>query len=108
MDNPNVSEGKTIAIISYITLIGLIIAIVMNKEKKNNFAAFHIRQSLGIMILYLIVYLIFWAIYVPFLPTILYLLILVLWILGFMAAIQGEIKPVPLIGDYFQQWFKSI
>lgn len=44
----NVEEGKTIAIISYITYIGLIIAIVLNNDKKNSFAAFHIRQSLGI------------------------------------------------------------
>jgi len=41
-------EGKAIAIIAYITIIGLIIAFVMNAEKKNEFASYHIRQSLGI------------------------------------------------------------
>ena len=40
------SEGKNIAIISYITIIGLIIAFVMNNDKKDAFASYHIKQSL--------------------------------------------------------------
>jgi uncharacterized membrane protein len=43
-----VNEGKTIAIIAYITIIGLIIAFVMNNDKKNTFASYHIKQSLGL------------------------------------------------------------
>lgn len=43
-----VNEGKNIAIIAYITLIGLIIAFVMNTDKKNEFAKYHITQSLGL------------------------------------------------------------
>ena len=37
---------KSIAIIAYLTLIGLIVAFVMNNDKKQPFAAYHIRQSL--------------------------------------------------------------
>lgn len=37
-----IEEGKTIAIISYITVIGLIIALILNNDKKNLFAAYHI------------------------------------------------------------------
>ena len=48
MDSYTVKEGKTIAIISYITWIGLLIAFFMHNEKRNAFAAFHIRQSIGI------------------------------------------------------------
>jgi len=40
-------QGKDIALISYLTLIGLLIAFVMNNDKKYEFAKFHIRQSLG-------------------------------------------------------------
>src|SRR5690625_7910381 len=43
-----VAEGKTTAIIAYITIVGLIIAFIMNTDKKNTFAAYHIRQCLGI------------------------------------------------------------
>jgi len=34
-----ISEGKTIAIIAYITIIGLIIAFVMNNDKKDPLVA---------------------------------------------------------------------
>lgn len=43
-----VSEGKTIALIAYLTVIGLVIAFVMNSEKKSAFAKYHIVQSLGL------------------------------------------------------------
>ena len=46
--NQTVEEGKTMAIISYVTIIGLIIAFVSNNSKPNEFTSFHIRQSLGI------------------------------------------------------------
>ncbi len=34
-------EDKTIAVIAYLTFIGLIIAFVMNNDKKYEFASFH-------------------------------------------------------------------
>lgn len=40
-----VIQGKTIAIVSYITVIGWIIAVIMNQEKQNAFAKFHIKQA---------------------------------------------------------------
>lgn len=46
----SVSDGKVTAIISYLTLIGLIIAFFINLSKKNAFASFHIRQMLGLVI----------------------------------------------------------
>lgn len=107
-----VEEGKTIAIIAYITLIGLIIAIVMNNDKKNDFARYHIRQSLGIMLLYIAVWILFiiisMIVYIPLLSTIVYLGLLVLLILGILAAAQGEKKPIPVFGEQFQIWFKNI
>ena len=46
------SDGKNVAIIAHITLIGWIIAIVMNSgEKKTEYASFYIRQMLGIIII---------------------------------------------------------
>ena len=110
--NPSVEEGKTIAIIAYITIIGLIIAFVMNNERKNEFAAFHIRQSLGLVLLYLVLWVFFivlaFLMDIPFLSTVIYLGLAVLWILGLLGAIQGEKKPIPVFGTQFQDWFKGI
>ena len=112
MENKTIEEGRTIAIIAYITLLGLIIAVVMNNEKKNEFASFHIRQSLGLLVFSGIVavfFFIFGFVFsIPLLPTLINLFILVLWILGFIGAIQGEMKKVPFFGDQFQDWFKGI
>src|SRR5699024_11914324 len=47
----SVEEGKGLAIVAYITIIGLIVALILNQEKKNPFTAFHVRQSLGIGLL---------------------------------------------------------
>lgn len=102
-------EAKTIAIIAYLTVIGLLIAFVMNNEKKYEFASFHIRQSLGLIVVSLGLFIIGM---VPVLGWIISFLgslfLLVLWIIGLINAINHEEKPVPVLGTYFQDWFGNI
>ncbi len=107
MEQNTIEEGKTMAIISYITLIGIIVAFVMNNDKKNPFAAFHIRQNVGILMLAVVINLIARFVPVPFIGL-LGLFPLVLWVIGLIGAIQGEEKKVPLLGEQFQEWFKTI
>lgn len=108
MDNYTIKEGKTIAIISYITWIGTLIAFFMHNEKRNPFAAFHIRQSIGISLfsmvnsVFLIRYIGVWT------AGLIGFGLLVLLIIGLIGAIQGEEKKIPLFGDIFQDWFKGI
>ncbi|HPF10308.1 MAG TPA: hypothetical protein PKW08_04125 [Flavobacteriaceae bacterium] len=111
-------DGKTIGIIAYLTLIGWIIALVMHNDKKTDFGAFHIRQALGLLVTSLACAIVVWVItfalimvgfyYGGFISWIIYLAVFVLWVIGFIGAIQGEKKPVPLLGDKFQAWFKGI
>jgi uncharacterized membrane protein len=108
MSNSTIDTGKNIAIISYLTIIGAIIAIFMNLEKKNTFAAFHIRQALGIfvsffLIGYFIGYFDSWMISSAF-----YIFYFILWIYGFLGVLQGEMKLIPLLGAQFQKIFKNI
>ncbi|WGK63878.1 DUF4870 domain-containing protein [Croceiramulus getboli] len=101
-------EGKTIAIISYITIIGLIIAFVMNNEKKNDFASFHIRQSVGLACTGIalgiigVIPIIGWLINLIGIFVLLYL-----WIMGIVNAVNLNRKPVPLLGERFENWFKG-
>jgi uncharacterized membrane protein len=108
MNNQTVQEGKTIAIISYITVIGTLIAFIMNQNKQNYFASFHIRQAIGIFVLGLLVN--FLQRYTDFgwLDMLLGIGVFILWIIGLIGAIQGEEKRVPLLGDQFQEWFRNI
>jgi len=108
MENTTVTEGKTIAIISYITFIGTIIAFIMNNDKKNSFAAFHIRQMIGLILLGIVINLIARVANLGLISTVLGFVPLVFWVLGFIGVLQGEEKKVPLLGDMFQEWFKGI
>jgi uncharacterized membrane protein len=108
MENNTVSDGKAMAIISYITLVGTIIAIIVNSTNKNPFTSFHIRQAFGILLVQIVGSLLLGTFAIHFLGWLLHLFILVLWIIGLLAAIQGETKEVPVLGDKFQEWFKGI
>src|SRR4051812_38946794 len=105
MENTNNSQptavpdnGKTVAIVSYITLIGWIIALIMHSSHKTRLGAYHLRQMLGLIILGVaIAILSIPLIMIPFLGWgILWVLrvgILVLWLMGLIAAANGEEKP---------------
>lgn len=113
---PAKDDGKTIAIVSYLTLIGWIIAYVMHGSNKTKIGAYHLRQSLGLGIIGVglwILSLVF--IFIPYLGFIMYWLInisflglLVFWILGLVAAANGEEKPVPVLGEMIQKLLAGI
>jgi len=103
------SEGKNIAVIAYITIIGLIIAFVMNNDKKDAFAAYHIKQSLGLACTGLalgaigMIPILGWIINILGIFVLLYM-----WVMGLMNAFNGKESPVPFLGDKFVEWFKNI
>ncbi|MEM3374054.1 MAG: hypothetical protein QXE31_02415 [Candidatus Woesearchaeota archaeon] len=101
----NHDDGKTIAIISYLTWIGLLIAFIMNNEKKDEFAKFHIRQSLLLTLLGIALSFVFWL---PLIGWALSIAFIVFWIMGLISAINGEEKELPVIGKYAQEWFKGL
>ena len=74
----------------------------MNNNNKNEFASFYIRQVLGIMLVAIIVS------WIPIIGWFAGILCFVLWIMSLVSAIGGEMKTVFLLGDQFQEWFKSI
>jgi len=96
-------DGKNVAIIGHITLIGWIVALIMNSgNKKSEYASFYLRQMLGIMILFFVVGII------PVVQAIGWILPLVLWVMSLIGALSGNKKEVFLLGKQFQNWFKSI
>jgi uncharacterized membrane protein len=107
MEN-TIKEGKTTAIISYILFVGVLIALSINADKKNTFAAFHIRQSLGLTITFMALGLLISNFANPMITISMWIFIFVLWTFGIFTAIKGEMKPVPLLGNFFQKCFKSI
>lgn len=107
MQNQTVQDGKTMAIISYVFWLGLIIAIFMNNKDKNTFTSFHIRQSFGILLLNLAAGFAFQYINASF-GSIIAITTFILWFLGILSAFKGEAKEVPLLGNLFQDLFKGL
>lgn len=103
-------DQKTISWVSYITIVGWIIAIVSYNGSidKSALARFHLRQSLGLFLTFVAIYVstLFFAIFIGFFATVLSLLnlgVLVLWVIGLISAVNGEEKPVPLLGEFYQK-----
>lgn len=108
MDQNTIEQGKTMAFVSYLTLIGVVIALVMNNDKKNPFTSFHIRQSLGLWIAYMIFgyvvgYFDSWMISIGF-----WVFFGILFLYGILTAVSGKANPVPILGAFFQNVFASI
>lgn len=102
-------EGKTIAIVAYLTLIGFVVALIMNSSKKHPLATFHIRQMLGLLLtgfaigMIGIIPIIGWLINIVAVFFLLYM-----WIMGLINAVNGREKTLPFLGEKYAEWFKNL
>ena len=81
-------DTKTTSIVAYITWIGLLIAFCAGDREG---AKFHLNQALVIFLFGLLGW-------IPCIGWIWSIFMLVCWVMGLIAAINQEEKPVPLIG----------
>lgn len=98
----NTDQGKLVAILSYGTLLGWIVALLLHRQHRTSLGTFHLRQALG---LYLSAMLLGWL---PLLGGLLLFALLILWVLGLASAIQERREPLPLIGGWYQQVFELL
>ena len=105
MDAQEIEKGKTFAILSYIFILCIIPLI----QKDNAFSLYHAKQ--GLLLLLTAIALSCLNV-IPCLGWIVSgvgsLVLLVFAIMGLINAIKGEVKPVPLIGKFAEEWFKGI
>lgn len=111
-DDP-IKEGKNIAIMAYFTFVGTLIAWSLNSDntggrEKNGFASFHIRQNIGLNIVFFVLGILVTGansllVTVPF-----WVFFSVLWFFGFTGALNGKLAIIPIFGILFQKWFKKI
>lgn len=108
MNQQTIQEGKSLAVLSYLTIIGSVIAIIMNGEKKNDFTSFHNRQGLGLCLLWMII-----GYFVSQFDNM--QISIAFWVsmgallfLGVITAINGTMKPIPFVGPIFQKLFKGL
>lgn len=100
----SVPEDKTVAILSYLLMIGFVIAIVIQGSKKTQLGAYHLRQMLGNLLLLVVagvaceVVLLFMPIHGWLCICVILVSVFVEWLMGLLAAIKGEMKPAPFLG----------
>jgi len=114
MNNPSnpistgLNDPKIISMIAYITLMGWFIALILNNPK-NEQASFHIRQALGVNLVFMAGSILF---IIPILGwiagTACYITSFIFWFYGFSLAWEGDQQEVPILGKYFQQWFQGL
>jgi uncharacterized membrane protein len=105
-------DNKTLSIVSYITIIGWLVAYFSGKEKADDLLKYHLRQSLGLVITAFVLGIIL-NIIVMIIPALSFLsfasiIILVLLILGAINAANEVKKPLPVIGKAFENQFAFI
>ena len=81
-------DKRTTGIVAYLTWIGFLVAVLAGDWKA---ARFHVNQALVILLFGLLIF-------IPCIGWLWGVFMLICWIMGLIAAISEEEKPVPLIG----------
>lgn len=103
---------KNISVLSYITIIGWVIAYLQHKqgEPKSRLAAYHLGQGLGVFIFAVALNIVLFIV-ISILPTLgsilglIGLFPIILLIFGIITAANEAEKPVPLVGKFFEGKF---
>lgn len=97
-------NNKVLSIVSYISLIGWLIAFFVGKEKADDLLRYHLKQSLGLVIVSIIFQIIITIVLsiIPSLAVIGYIgyVFLILMIIGIINAANEKKKPLPIIGNW--------
>src|SRR5690554_3273696 len=102
-------DNKTISIISYITIVGWLIAHLVGKDNLDAFSKYHLRQSLGLAIVGIVLNIITISIsFLGMIVNLIGLLLLILFMIGIINAVNGQMKPLPVIGKFFEDKFDFI
>ena len=104
-DSKDIEENKTMAILAYLSIL-VVIPIVMARESK--FAMFHVNQGIVLAVIEILAGVILrvlgWLPGIGFVVRIVISLIgivcLILLIIGIMAALNGQAKKLPVVGNF--------
>ena len=105
MSDSEIANGKALAVLSYFSIL-CIIPLIM---RDNDFSLYHAKQALVLLIAS------FALGVVAFIPCLGWVMapigglcLFVFVIIGIINAIQGQAKPLPLIGQFAMQWFAGM
>lgn len=101
-------DAKTKAIISHLFIIGWLIALIVNMSNKEEYASYYIRQNLGIIVMSAAIGILrVIPVFGPVIWVIGGVLVFIFWLMSLIWSIQGDMRPVPWLGEKFQAWFSG-
>jgi len=105
-------NNKTLSIVSYITIIGWLVAYLKGKDNADSMLKYHLRQALGLALVNIIFSLAL-NIVAMVIPALSFIgvfgfVFLILWIIGIINAANGAQKPLPIIGKMFENKFAFV
>lgn len=113
-------SGKVAGIVSYFGLIGWLVAYFgLHRDRKTALGSYQLRQTLLFAIASTVICMVLGFLLgmlivatgiaaIGYLGTAIYIVLLIIWLIGFIGAIKGEQKPMPLIGEKAQKMFPNI
>jgi uncharacterized membrane protein len=94
-----IESGKTMAVVSYIIFF---IPLLMDDMRKNPFVMYHTEQSIVLLLLNIAAGIV--GTLTCGIGLILYIPWLILLIMGIMNAANGQMKPLPVIGQFGEKF----
>lgn len=109
------STDRLVAILGYCTLPGWILGFMIHQRNRSGLGAFHLRQSLGIHVLGLLLFFVrILFLQIPFgapvraLVDLCWAALFLCLVQGIVHAYRGRERPLPLVGEFIQEYFRSI
>ncbi|MCW5520529.1 hypothetical protein J1N09_11800 [Aureitalea sp. L0-47] len=97
--------GKSKAVIAYITIIGLLIAISMNKDESHEFASYHIKNMFGLTLMFFVSVAMSYQEYLLWPGAIFFYGSMLFWLISLVMALLNRKSGIPWLSDKFGQWF---
>jgi len=87
---------KVVSVLSYLTIIGWLIAAVLYGNHRSSLARFHLKQSLGLILTGTVL------IFIPLIGWMLSVLVYLAWCVGLYHAFNNQRYLLPFIDNFYQ------
>jgi len=96
-EQSQIDLSKVFSIVSYLTVVGWLVALVFNGRNRSCLISFHLRQSLGLILTAALLS------FIPLIGWLLNIVVLFFWLMAIYRAFLGERYCVPIIGFFYQE-----
>ncbi len=93
----NEKMASLVSVMSYLTPLGWVVAMMIYDKHQSKRASFHLRQSLGLIItgaIFLLIPLVGWFLNIA---------VVFVWTLSLYSAVKSTAYKVPLLGTFYQE-----